>query len=81
MITTEFNGNFGLDEINKILIRNQGLNSMYEIRLVNDKRKIYACRLHTFLTDEELPKAIIDLKIGDKIWIDVSAFSKDGTLK
>jgi len=77
MIETAFNGNFGLDEIKRIIIRN----SFYEIILVNDQRKIFACKLHSFLTDKNEPKSILDLKIGDKIWIDISAFSKDGTLK
>jgi len=81
MITTKFNGSLGLDEIKKVIIRNNYLNSFYEIFLVNDKRKLYVSNLHSFLTDEEIPKAARDLKIGDKIWIDISAFSKDGSLK
>lgn len=77
MIQTEFNGNFGLDEINKIILKK----SFYEISFVNDKRKLYGCRLHSFLTDDGQPKNLIDLKVGDKIWIDISAFSSDKSLK
>lgn len=81
MIQTEFNGNFGLDEIKCIQLKNTGLNSFYEIRFVNDKRKLYACKLHCFLTDDGKPKILSDLKVGDKIWVDISAFSSDKSLK
>lgn len=52
MIKTEFNGNFGLGEIKRIQLKNTGLNSFYEIRFVNDRRKLYVCKLHCFLTDD-----------------------------
>ena len=81
MIKTAYNGNFGLDEIKRIIKRQMIYNSFYEIILVNDKRKIFSCELHSFLTEDNIPKSIHDLKSGDKIWIDISAFSKDGTLK
>lgn len=81
MIQTDFNGNFGLDKIKRITKRMSGLNSYYEIRFMNDIRKLYCCRLHSFLTDEGIAKTVNDLKIGDKIWIDISAFSKDSSFK
>jgi intein/homing endonuclease len=75
MIRTEFNGNFGLDEIKKIRIRNMGLNTVYDVRFVNDKRIIIATRLHCFLTDDGEPKVLSDLKAGDKIWINTNELS------
>lgn len=81
MILTRFNGNFGLDKIKRINLKYSGHTQYYEIHLVNDKRKIHACKLHCLLTDDGEPKTLSDLKVGDKIWIDISAFSKDGTLK
>jgi hypothetical protein len=81
MIKTALNGNFGLAEIKKIVKRFSGLTPYYLIILVNDKRKIYACDLHAFLTETNIPKCIKELQCGDRIWIDISAFSKDGTLK
>ena len=81
MKKTEFNGNFGLDEIKKISLRNSGTNSYYEIRFVNDKRRLYATNLHSFLTEDKQPKITSDLKVGDRIWVDISAFSSDGSLK
>ena len=81
MIQTEFNGNFGLDEIKRIQLKNSGLNPFYEITFVNDKRKLYACKLHCFLTDDGNPKILSDLKVGDKIWVEIGAFSSDKSLK
>ena len=81
MIETTYNGNFGLDEIKRIIQRRNPGGSFYEIRFVNDKRKMYICELNSFMTDEMKPKSIYDLKSGDKIWIDIGVFSKDGTLK
>jgi hypothetical protein len=79
-IDTAFNGNFGLDEIRKIVKRKDN-NSFYEIHLLNSGKKLYACRYHCFLTDKDDAKHIYNLKSGDKIWIDISAFSSDGSLK
>jgi intein/homing endonuclease len=76
MIETQFNGNFGLDWIKKIRLRNNGLNTVYEMRFVNDKRIIIATKLHCFLTDERQPKISNELKAGDKIWINTSELSK-----
>jgi hypothetical protein len=81
MIQTAYNGSFGLDEIKKIIIRSCGTNQMFEIRLLNSKKKIFCCNLHSFLTESRVAKSIEQLKIGDKIWIDVSVFSADGSLK
>ena len=75
MIQTEFNGNLGLDEIKKIRLKNMGLNSVYDVRFVNDKRILIATKLHCFLTDEGQPKILSDLKAGDKIWINTSELS------
>ena len=80
MITTNNNGCFGLDEIKKITLRNMGLNSVYVISFVNDKRNLYASTKHCFLTDNNEPKIITQLKSGDKIWIDIVAFSADRSL-
>lgn len=75
MIETKFNGNFGLDEIKKIRLKNMGLNTVYDIRFVNDKRVLIATKLHCFLTDKGQPKTIEDLKAGNKIWINTSELS------
>ena len=72
MIQTEFNGNFGLDEIKKIRAKNMGLNTVYDIRFINDKRVLIATKLHCFLTDKRQPKTVETLKAGDKIWINTS---------
>jgi len=75
MIKTEFNGNFGLDEIKKIILRNMGLNTVNEIKFTNDSRILIATRLHCFLTDEGIAKTLSNLKVGDKIWIQTSELS------
>ena len=75
MIQTEFNGNLGLDEIKKIRLKNMGLNSVYVIRFVNDKRILIATKLNCFLTDDGKPKILSNLKAGDKIWFNTSELS------
>lgn len=77
MINTNLtNGCFGLDEIKKIIKKN----NFIEIRFVNDKRKLYVCHLHAFQTINGIAKNVGDLKNGDKIWIDISAFTSDKSL-
>lgn len=80
MIDTKFNGSFGLDEIKRISKRYNGITPFYEIRLKNDNRKLYLCDYHSILTEDFIPKRISELTIDDKIWIDISAFSKDKSL-
>lgn len=75
MIETQYNGNFGLDEIKKIRLRNMGINTVYDVRFVNDKRILIATPLHCFLTDDGQPKNLSDLKAGDKIWVNTCELS------
>ena len=75
MIKTEFNENFGLDEIKRIIKRDMGVNIVYEIRFVNDRRILIATGLHCFLTSEGYPKGFNDLKVGDKIWVQTNELS------
>ena len=75
MIETQYNGNFGLVEIKKIRLRNMGLNTVYDVRFVNDKRILIATPLHCFLTDDGKPKILSDLKVSDKIWVNTSELS------
>lgn len=81
MIQTKYNGNFGLDEIEKIILRNSIVSKFYEIRFLNSKRKLFCSELHCFLTESKVAVSTKDLKIGDKIWVDISAFSADMSLK
>lgn len=75
MIQTEFNVNFGLLEIKKLRLKNMGLNTVYDIRFVNDDRILIATKLHCFLTDDGQPKILSDLKAGDKIWVNIGELS------
>lgn len=76
IMETQINGNFGLFEINKIMKRS----NFYEISFRNSKKRFAGTYLHCFLSDEDTPKKLIDLKSGDKIWIDVSAYTADKSL-
>ena len=80
MIKTEFNGNFGLDEIKRIVVVCSGV-SYYDISLKNDKRHLFMSKLNAFVLEDNSSKSTNELKPGDKIWIDISAFSKDGSLR
>jgi hypothetical protein len=81
MIDTNLNETFGLDRIKKITHKTNRYTNMYIIEFENDERKLYASELHCFLSDNNKPKRICDLVSGDLIWIDLHAFSKDGSLK
>ena len=35
---------------------------------------------HSFLTDDKKSKNVTELKTGDRIWIDIHAFTKDKSL-
>jgi len=52
-----------------------------EFSFVNDKRKLYVCYLHAFRTEDGEAKLTTELKTGNKIWIDISAFTTDGSFK
>ena len=73
---TLFNSNFGLFEINKLVKRFQFL----EISFKNDKRRFAGAHLHSFQTEDGTAKNLTDLKPGDKIWIDISAYTADKSL-
>lgn len=77
---TRYNGNFSLLEIKRITKRFCGLNQIYEISFVDDKRKMYISDLTAFVTENKEAKLITELKLSDKIWIDI-VFTRDGTLK
>ena len=73
---TQFNGNFGLFEINKIIRKN----NYYEITFQNTKKRIVVTHLNCFIDDNGIPKNLTDLKYDDKIWIDISAYTADKSL-
>jgi len=81
MIQTELNGCFGLLKIIKIIWRKSTYMSMYVIKFENDKRCLYCCKYHAFITEDLQAKKITELKSGDVIWIDISAFISDGSFK
>lgn len=81
MISTILNGSFGLDKIKRIRFRNSRYQQYYLIELVNDDRQLCVSDFHAFKTDENKAKLVSELKNGDNIWIDISAFTSDGTLK
>jgi hemolysin-activating ACP:hemolysin acyltransferase len=80
MLIANNNGSFGLDEIKKIVKRNSNYNEYYIISFVNDDRKLYSSKYHAFLLENGKTKSSENLKSGDKIWIDIFAFSKDKSL-
>ena len=72
---TKFNGAFGLVEIKKIVLRNNGLNTLYLLKFSNDKRILIATILHCFLNNNGEAKTVRDLVTGDIIWINTSELS------
>ena len=80
MIKTNINGNFDLDEVKRITHRSSQYSDYYVISLTNDSRKLYCSMYHSFLTDDKKSKNVTELKTGDKIWIDIHAFTKDKSL-
>ena len=73
---TEINGSFGLFEIEKIIRRN----NFYELRFSNDNRRFAGCYLNSFIDENHNSINLMNLKIGDKIWIDISAHTADKSL-
>lgn len=73
---TQINGNFGLFKINKIIRKN----NFYEISFQNTKKRFAGVHLHCFIDNNGIPKRLIDLKSGDEIWIDISAYTADKSL-
>jgi hypothetical protein len=73
---TQFNGNFDLFEVNKIVKKN----NFYEIRFRNTNKRFAGIYLHSFVTDEMVAKSLVELKSGDKIWIDISAYTAHKSL-
>ena len=73
---TQFNGNFGLFIIDKISRRN----NFYEIKFQNTKQRFAGVNLHCFMDDKGTAKSLTDLKSGDGIWLDISAYTADKSL-
>lgn len=73
---TQFNGNFGLFEVDRIIHKN----NYYEIRFQNTNQRFAGTYLHSFVTDENVAKSLVELRSGDKIWIDISAYTADKSL-
>lgn len=73
---TVFNGSFGLFEVDKIIIKE----NFREITFKNDKRSFFGCYLNCFISEDYKNKSLIELKSGDKIWIDISAHTADKSL-
>lgn len=80
MIKFEYNGNFGLDEIKGIWKKINQYNNFYEITFVNDDRTLFVSKLHAFVLEDGSCKSVENLKKGDVIWIDISAFTSDKSL-
>lgn len=75
-MTTQFNGNLGLFEIDKIVRKT----NFYELRFKNDNRIFAGTFLHSFQTEDGESKNLRDLCSKDKIWIDISAYTADKSL-
>lgn len=73
---TSFSGAFGIFEVNKVVRKS----SYYEIRFNNDKRRFAGCHLNSFTKESGEAKSLIELKSGDRIWIDISAHTADKSL-
>jgi hypothetical protein len=73
---TMFNRNLGLFEVDKIIKRN----NFYEIRFQNTNKRFAGTNLHAFMTVENIAKSLVELRYGDKIWIDISAYTADKSL-
>lgn len=73
---TDFNGNLGLFEVDKVIKRN----NFYEIKFQNTNKRFAGTNLHAFMTEENVARSLIDLRSGDKIWIDISAYTADKSL-
>lgn len=73
---TSFNGAFELLEIYNVVRKN----NFYELRFNNDKRIFAGCHLNSFIKEDGEAVSLIELKSGDRIWIDISAHSADKSL-
>jgi len=73
---TLFNGNFGLFEVDKVIRKN----NFYELRFKEDKRRFAGVHLQCFLNEDGIPLQLTDLESGNKIWIDISAYTADQSL-
>jgi len=73
---THFNGSFTLFEVEKIVRKN----NFYELRFKNDRRRFAGCHLNSFTCEDGNAKSLIEIKSGDKIWIDISAHTADKSL-
>jgi hypothetical protein len=73
---TQLNGNFGLFEIDKVIMRR----NFFELKFTNDKRCFFGCYLNSFIDEDGTSKRLLDLDSGDKIWIDISAHTADKSL-
>lgn len=73
---TNFSGAFGIFEVDKIVIKN----NFYELRFNNDRRRFCGCHLNSFTKEDGEAKSLIELKSGDRIWIDISAHTADKSL-
>ena len=72
-----FNGNFKLLEIKKIIKRT----NFYAIEFVDFEKKLYVSELTAFVDDKNRGRTLLQLESGNKVWIDVYAYSKDQSLK
>lgn len=75
-MNTQFSGNFGLFEVDKVIRKN----NFYELRFNNDRRRFAGCHLNSFICEDSEAKSLVELKSGDKIWIDISAHTADKSL-
>ena len=73
---TQFNGNFGLFKIDRIVKKN----NFFEIRFQDTNKRLACVYLHSFVDNNGVAKSVLDLKSGDEIWIDTSAYTADKSL-
>lgn len=73
---TEYNGSMRLMQIKRIFQRNMGLNTVYHISFINDKRKLIATKYHCFINDDNKVKRIDELESKENIWVMISELSQ-----
>lgn len=78
--TNRYNGNFKCLEIKKIFKRKNVGSNFFEISFVDYDKKLCTSELTSFVDNKNRARMIDQLKSGDKIWVDVHAYTKDRSL-
>lgn len=66
---TEYNGSMSFAQIQKIVERNMGLNTLFYIFFKNDKRILMATKYHSFINEHNEAKRIDQLSPNEYIWV------------